>query len=372
VNETFHGELDDAALRYAEGRKAGVATPTRDEFITAAVPFADRLASRYRGRGLPLEDLCQVARLALVKAVDKLDPERGSFTAYAATTVRGELRRYFRNAGWDVRVPRPAQELVLDLWRVVDDLTQDLARTPTRAELSRALGCSTAELEASLQAASAYTARSLNAPAPGGDGGADGAELGDLLGATDPDLDGADDRLTMRHLVRRLPPREQRILALRFHGNLSQAEIAEATGVSQMHVSRLLTRTLSWLRESMLSDEPIPWPGIDDERDLTELVIGVVNEGGIVAVAVRGEIDADSAARLRSVLEFYSRRAAVGVRVDMRRVPFVDAAGAAAFASAYGVALSRRVTFQIVHAGPTVRHSLTLAGLGGILARLDA
>ena len=367
---SFLHDLDEAACRYAEARQrqAGATDRVRDEFITAAVPFADRLAGRYQGRGMPMDDLRQVARLALVKAVDGLDPERGSFTAYAATTVRGELRRYFRNAGWAVRVPRPRQESVLELWQAHDDLTQHLSRTPTRAELSEAMDCSLIELDASLAAASAYTARSLNAPAPHGASDTDGAELGDLLGAADPDLDGVDDRLTMRHLIAGLPPREQKILALRFHGNLSQAEIADATGVSQMHVSRLLARTLAWLRESMLSDTAIPWPGVDDERDLTELVIGVVNDEGRVRVTVRGEIDADTAPRLRSALEFTCRRAAVGVYVDVRRVPFVDAAGAAAFAAACGVARSRRITFQLVNAGPTVRRSLTVTGLGGLLA----
>ncbi|MEV0720972.1 sigma factor, partial [Asanoa sp. NPDC050611] len=129
--------LDEAASRYVT---AGAEPGARDAFVLAAMPFADRLANRYRGRGVPLDDLRQVARLALIKAVNQLDLERGSFTAYAVVTVRGELRRHFRNTGWDLHVSRPLQELTVDVWHAVDELTGVLSRTPTRAELANRLG----------------------------------------------------------------------------------------------------------------------------------------------------------------------------------------------------------------------------------------
>jgi len=369
VTLEYDRSLDEAAGRYA-GTGTERRAAAREEFVTEALPFADRLASRYRGRGVPFDDLRQVARLGLIKAVDHLEPERGSFTAYAAVTVRGELRRHFRNTGWDVHVPRPVQELTLELWKAVDDLTHELSRPPSRAELAARLGAPAGDVEAAMRAAGAYSTRSLNAPAAGSTEREDeAAELGELLGDPDADLESVDDRITVRRLLRRLPAREQRILALRFYGNRSQNEIARATGVSQMHVSRLLTRALSWLREAMLSDTPPPWPGTEDEINPHDLVLGVVNHGGVVVVAVHGEVDADSAPRLRSELEFYCRHARGGVRVDLRRMPFLDAAGAAALAGAYAVARTRGVGFALVNASATAARTLRVAGLGRLVAR---
>ncbi|MDG4824835.1 sigma-70 family RNA polymerase sigma factor [Asanoa sp. WMMD1127] len=361
------GALDAAAQRYqlAVGHDGAAVGRARDEFVTALVPFADRLASRYRGRGVPYDDLCQVARLALIKAVDQLDTDRGSFTAYAVVTVRGALRRHFRDTSWDAHVPRPVQELTLRLWGVADDLTRELKRPPSRAELAGRLGVATEELTAALLASDAKAARSLNAPVTGDDGA---AELGDLLGGPDQELDGIDDRVTMRDLLARLPARERRILALRFYGNQTQMEIAEATGLSQMHVSRLLARTLAWLREAMLSDTPPPFPGVDEPVD-GDLAIEVTHSGGLTVVAVRGEVDADNADRLRAAVTHCCRHAGTGVRVDLRRVPLVDAAGAAALARAYAVAHARGVDLALLEPNPTVTRILRVTGLGHLVAR---
>jgi RNA polymerase sigma-B factor len=366
--------LDDAAGRYAgtvadDPANAGGA---REAFVTEALPFADRLAARYRGRGVGLDDLRQVARLALVKAIDNLDPERGSFTAYAALTVRGELRRHFRDTGWALHVPRQTQELALELWRVVDDLSHELARAPSRAELSARLGVAPVDLEAALSATRAYNALSLNAPARGGrDHDGDFAEFGDVHGGPDADLEAVDDRITLRELLTRLPAREQEILALRFYGNRSQAEIAEAMGISQMHVSRLLSRALTWLRAAMLSDGvPARWTGVDhDEPDPAALPIVVTNDAGVAVIRMRGEIDADVAGRLRAALEFYARHAHAGIRIDLRLVPFIDAAGIAALAAAYGVTRGRGLTFVLVNASPLVTRTLCVAGLASLVDR---
>ena len=358
------GSLDAAAARYARriaGQDGAEAGEARAEFVTALVPFADRLASRYRDRGVPYDDLCQVARLAMIKAVDQLDPERGSFTAYAVVTVRGALRRHFRDTAWDVHVPRPVQELTLRAWSAADDLNGELSRPPTRAELATRVGVPAPELAAALLAGDAKRARSLNAPA------ADGvSEIGDLLGAPDDDLDGVDDRLTVRDLLARVPARERRILVLRFYGNHTQAEIAAATGLSQMHVSRLLSRTLGWLRAAMLGDPPPPWPGPDDRFD-DDLAIEVTHTDGGTVVAVRGEVDADNAERLRAEVTHFCRHAKEAVRVDLRRVPLLDAAGAAALGRAYTVARCRGVDFALVEPTPTVARCLRVAGLAPLV-----
>ncbi|MEV4622274.1 sigma-70 family RNA polymerase sigma factor [Asanoa sp. NPDC049573] len=349
------GSLDGVARRYQEsgGRD-------RDEFVTALVPFADRLAGRYRGRGVPDDDLRQVARLALLNAVDRIDPERGSFTAYAVVTVRGALRRHFRDLSWHAHVPRPVQELTLRLWAATDDLTTELSRPPTRAEVAARLGVSTVELTTALLASDAKVARSLDAPVAVG-----ACDLGDLIGAPDRELDLVDDRLTVRDLLARVPARERRILTLRFYGDRTQAEIAAETGLSQMHVSRLLSRTLGWLREAMLSDTPPPWPGSDE----SDLAIEVAPAGGVTVVAPRGEVDADNAERLRAALTHCCRHARTGVRVDLRRVPLLDAAGAAALGRAYTVARSRGVSFALVGPSPTVARTLRATGLGALVQR---
>jgi RNA polymerase sigma-B factor len=250
-------DLDAIAELYAAARAHGSAEDKarlREQMIRSALPFAGRLARRYRSRRELPEDLEQVARLGLVKAVDRYDPDRGSFTAYAVMTIVGELKRHFRDHSWDVHVPRRVQDLSLAVSRTTALLQQD-QHQPTDAELAVHCDVTPDELVAARMSAAAYRSASLNTPI--GDGG---AELGDLIGETDAAVDLVDDRLTVAYLIARLPARERQLLAMRFYGNRTQAEIAAELGVSQMQVSRLLSRALSWLRAAMLSDAVPRWP----------------------------------------------------------------------------------------------------------------
>ncbi|GGM29188.1 hypothetical protein GCM10012279_54860 [Micromonospora yangpuensis] len=251
-------DLDAAAMAYA-ARIAGLPPErhgeAREDLVRFALPFAGRLARRYRGRGEPLEDLEQVARLGLVNAVDRYDPERGSFTAYAAITIVGEIKRHFRDRTWGVHVPRRLRDLILEVGQATAALTSELSRAPTVAELSARLETPEQEILAALESAAGYSPASLNAPV----GGESSAEFGDLVGESDNALESVDDRVTISGLLHRLPWRERRILAMRFYGNQTQAEIAARFGISQMHVSRLLSRALTWLRQAMLADTPPPW-----------------------------------------------------------------------------------------------------------------
>jgi RNA polymerase sigma-B factor len=237
-------DLDAAATDYAT-RMAGASgaerAVLRDALTRTCLPFAGRMARRYRGRGESLEDLEQVARLGLVKAIDRYDPERGSFTAYAVITISGEIKRHFRDRTWGVHVPRRIQDLSLEVGHASMVLTTELSRTPTPLELAERLKVSEAAVMEALESAAGYSPSSLNAPA-GGDGP---VEFGDLLGDHDSDLEMVDDKLTVAGLLLRLPARERRMLAMRFYGNRTQAEIAAELGISQMHVSRLLSRSLA-------------------------------------------------------------------------------------------------------------------------------
>jgi RNA polymerase sigma-B factor len=216
--------------------------------------LAVTLANGYRGRGEPVDDLVQVATVGLLKAVDGYDAERGpGFTAYAVPTITGEIKRHFRDRGWTIRVPRRMQEIGMGLSGARESLFQQLGRSPTVAELAQHLGVTAEEVLHAMEAAQVYRPESLSAPL-GLDDGPDAAALVDLLGAPDAGFDLVENRESLRGLVNRLPPRQQRILALRFYGNLTQSQIAEKIGVSQMHVSRLLADALRQLRSS-LTDE---------------------------------------------------------------------------------------------------------------------
>jgi RNA polymerase sigma-B factor len=228
-------------------------TQLRERVIEACVPLARRVASRFAHRGEELEDLTQVALVAAIKAVDRFDAERGgSFLHYVLPTMTGEVKRHFRDRGWMMRVQRQLQELHLQISRAVPGLTQQLGRVPTAADLSEHLGVSVAQVGAGMDCARAYRAFSLNAPVRTGD--AD-VELGELVGGVDTDLESVPERQALWQAVGKLPAREQKILILRFFGNLTQAEIAKTVGVSQMHVSRLLTQSLHRLRDALLDEE---------------------------------------------------------------------------------------------------------------------
>jgi RNA polymerase sigma-B factor len=366
AQEDLLEDLDTAALTYAE--RLGSATGAeravlRDELARYCLPFAGRMARRYRGRGEPLEDLEQVARLGLVKAIDRYDPGRGSFTAYAVITISGEIKRHFRDKTWGVHVPRRVQDLSLEVGHASMVLTNTLSRTPTVAELAERLEVSeTAVLEA-LESAAGYSPASLNAPA-GEDGG---GEFGDLLGGADADLELVDDRLTVADLLLRLPARERRMLAMRFYGNRTQAEIATELGISQMHVSRLLSRALSWLREAMLSDTPPRWDGGGAQADHGMQISVFENDGGLV-VRVRGEVDRDTAERLRTGLRHAQTKTATQLTIDLSGVPLMDAAGIAALTEAASAAAAAEVEMSLIGAQPYVARILAVSGLKHLLS----
>jgi RNA polymerase sigma-B factor len=223
----------------------------RDRVVAACSPFATALARRFAHRGEPFDDLNQVAMVGLLKAVDGYDPSRGrEFIAYAKPTILGELRRHFRDRTWSMTVPRRHKEMRLALNTVREELAQQLGRSPSVAELADRLQVSTEEVLAAIEAAHAYQSVSLSTPV----GDEDGITLADMVGGNDPDLDAVEDRAALPTLIAQLPEREQRILTMRFYGNMTQSQIAEWTGVSQMHVSRLLKAALGRLREELLQE----------------------------------------------------------------------------------------------------------------------
>ncbi|MFI2278679.1 MULTISPECIES: SigB/SigF/SigG family RNA polymerase sigma factor [Catenuloplanes] len=222
----------------------------RAEVIEAWLPLAHHLANRFAGRGEPREDLDQTAIVGLIKAVNRYDADRGvEFVAYAIPTIAGEIKRHFRDRCWDVRVPRRLQEMRAATSEATTTLTQALGRSPTVAELARHLDRGEEEILEGLEAARAYSAVSLSAPAGEGE-----TPLSDLLGADDEDLETAELRVALGPALAALDPREQRILTLRFYGNLTQSQIAERVGISQMHVSRILARALAKLRGRLADD----------------------------------------------------------------------------------------------------------------------
>jgi RNA polymerase sigma-B factor len=224
----------------------------RQRLIEAYLPLAEHLARRFRNRGEPLDDLVQVACLALVKSVDGYDHSRGAaFTSYAIPMILGELKRHFRDKGWNVRVPRRLQELRLDIGKSSGDLAQKLGHSPTVAELAEHLGVGEDDIIEAMESGHAYRALSLHAPVAGDESG---TELADMLGDLDPDLENVENREALRPLLAKLPQREQRIIVMRFFGNMTQSQIAAEMGISQMHVSRLLAHAMGVLREGLVAD----------------------------------------------------------------------------------------------------------------------
>jgi RNA polymerase sigma-B factor len=219
----------------------------RDELIERFLPLARSIALRYDKRGEPMEDLMQVASMALVKAVDRFDPERGTaFSSYAVPTIAGEIKRYFRDRTWAVRPPRDLQELVLRVDRMAERLETRLNRAPTVRELADALGeCEEHVLDA-MQARGVYSALSLHAARGGPE---DGLTLQDELGEWDCGFEVAESRAVVARLMRGVSRRDRMVLRLRFEMDLTQAEIGSLLGVSQMQVSRILRQALKRLRE---------------------------------------------------------------------------------------------------------------------------
>ena len=225
----------------------------RDELVTLHLALVEHLARRFRNRGEPYDDLVQVGTIGLIKAVDRFEPERGvEFSTYATPTVVGEIKRHFRDKGWAIRVPRRLQELRLQLTSATAELSQQLGRAPTVHELADRLGIGEEQVLEGLESANAYSTVPLET-GPGDEDSSPGVM--DTVGEDDEALEGVEYRESLRPLLAALPSRERHILMLRFFRNMTQSEIAAEVGISQMHVSRLLSRTLVQLRTGLLSEK---------------------------------------------------------------------------------------------------------------------
>jgi RNA polymerase sigma-B factor len=220
----------------------------RERIIQRCLPLADHIARRFHGRGETSEDLVQVARLGLLNAVERYDVQTGSdFVAFAVPTIMGEVRRHFRDNSWSVKVPRRLKELHLQLGAATAELSQRLGRAPTATELSAELEMDRDEVVEGLIAGSSYNTLSIDS----GGSEEDAPAIVDSLGETDLNLEQIENREALRPLIAALPERERTVLMLRFFGSLTQTQIAERVGISQMHVSRLLARSLARLREQL-------------------------------------------------------------------------------------------------------------------------
>ncbi|PWI10705.1 B/F/G family RNA polymerase sigma-70 factor [Streptomyces sp. NWU339] len=250
-----HHDAPDTAedfLRLARLPEGPERKALRDELVRSWLPMAERIAVRFRGRGEALEDLYQVAALGLVKAVDHYDPARGNaFEAYAVPTVTGEIKRHFRDHMWTLHVPRRVQDLRNRVRHAVKELTQTTpGRTPTTAEIAAYAQLTEDEVRTGAEALECFSALSLEAEMPGTDGYA----LGDSLGGPDPAYDTVVDRVAVRPCLEALPERERLILYLRFFRGMTQSSIAELLGISQMHVSRLLSSCFAQVREELRTE----------------------------------------------------------------------------------------------------------------------
>ncbi len=221
----------------------------RDDLVRLHLPLVEHCARRFRNRGEPYEDLVQVGTIGLIKSVDRFDTERGvEFSTYATPTIIGEIKRYFRDKGWAIRVPRRLQELRMQIGSATAELSQSLGRSPTPRELAEAIGCTVEEIIEGIESSNAYSTLSLDATDDSDDGS---SSMLDAIGVDDVGLEHVEIRESIKPLLEQLEPREKRILLLRFFKNMTQSQIAEEIGVSQMHVSRLLNRTLEQLRASL-------------------------------------------------------------------------------------------------------------------------
>ena len=254
------GGLDHLRARSAElfgvlrDGASGEATRSaaRDDLVHLHLSLVEHCARRFRNRGEPFEDLVQVGTIGLIKAVDRFETDRGvEFSTYATPTVIGEIKRHFRDKGWAIRVPRRLQELRMQIGSATGELTQKLGRSPTPRELAELIGCTVEEIMEGIESAHAYATLSLDASDDNDDGPP--AMLA-TLGMEDSSIEHVEVRESIKPLLEGLGEREKRILLLRFFKNMTQSQIAEEIGVSQMHVSRLLTRTLAQLRTSLEAD----------------------------------------------------------------------------------------------------------------------
>ncbi|MFF0637025.1 RNA polymerase sigma factor SigF [Nocardia sp. NPDC004151] len=242
---------DDVALLFEELAAAAPGSAgraaLRSQLINRCIPLADHIARKFSGRGEPFDDLTQVARVGLVHAVDRFDISRGSnFLSFAVPTIMGEVRRYFRDNTWAMRVPRRVKETHLRIGSAIDALSQQLGRSPTAKEIAAALDIDADEVTQAVIAGNAYQPSSIDAVSVGRD---TEASLLDTLGEEESQFDRVEEYVAIRPLLAGLPERERRILTMRFFESMTQTQIAQQMGISQMHVSRILSKTLARLRE---------------------------------------------------------------------------------------------------------------------------
>ncbi|GAA1998532.1 MULTISPECIES: RNA polymerase sigma factor SigF [Nocardioides] len=236
------------AFHDQQGSEAGRES-ARDALVHLHLPLVEHCARRFRNRGEPFEDLVQVGTIGLIKSIDRFDSDRGvEFSTYATPTIIGEIKRYFRDKGWAIRVPRRLQELRMQIGSATAELTQTLGRSPTARELAECIGCTVEEIVEGIESSNAYSTLSLDASDDSDDGA---ATMLDAIGIEDAGLEHVEIRESIKPLLDQLDAREKKILLLRFFRNMTQSQIAEEIGVSQMHVSRLLNRTLEHLRRSL-------------------------------------------------------------------------------------------------------------------------
>ena len=240
MSEEAPREIDARFAEYRRTRDRSL----RNELVEDHARLAEFLARRFQHRGEPLDDLRQVALVGLLKAVERFEPERGlQFSSFATPTIVGELKRHFRDKGWAVRVPRRVQELHLELDRTIAGLTQELRRPPTTAEIANRAGVREEDVLEGMEANSLYRLSSLDSSRTDDESGAADARVGEI----DEELDAVEDRVAVSELLSVLPARERRIVYLRFFEGRTQSEIADDIGISQMHVSRLLTKSIETL-----------------------------------------------------------------------------------------------------------------------------
>ncbi len=245
-----YGHLIPLQRRYAElASDDPQRQRLREQLISGYLPVAEHIARRFASRGEPLDDLVQVATVGLINAVDRFEPTRGSdFLSFAVPTITGEVRRYFRDHGWATRVPRRMKDLDISIRGTLAELSQQLGRAPRPSEIADRLGLPVSHVIEGLQAGEAYRTSSMDEIRGFGE---NAATVGELIGGLDGELALIDDREALRPLLAELGPREQTILGLRFFRQLTQTQIAEQVGISQMHVSRVLRKTLAFLQDRM-------------------------------------------------------------------------------------------------------------------------
>jgi RNA polymerase sigma-B factor len=233
----------DATLlaRYRDGDEVA-----REDVVARFLPLARQLARRYARGNEPLDDLFQVASVGLLKAIERYDPARGyAFSTFAVPTIVGELKRYFRDTGWAVHVPRPIQDRIGRVNRAIGELSRELGRSPTPSEVAEEISCSVEEVVEAIEASTAFDALSLETPRNGDE---EGGSYAETVGADDAGYERVEYAAAIEPAMNAMPPRDQLILRLRFERDLTQSEIAERLGISQMHVSRIIRRALTRLR----------------------------------------------------------------------------------------------------------------------------